>query len=158
MIQTLLLTCIYLTAISMMGYMIHRCLHQRWTGRLHVIHMAHHIKGLEDAGSFADKLLFTVPVMLVCLVVSFIALGFGASLSTIGSFIVAMFFYGIINDVLHYAFHAPPKYLRSFSSFERARRLHLVHHGDNGSNFGMMSFLCDATFGTFREAKRRRKQ
>lgn len=59
--------------------------------------------------------------------------------------------YGMISDVIHDSFHLRKFFLQRFAFYMRLRRLHLVHHVNMGQNFGILSFLWDRVFGTYKE-------
>ena len=61
-----------------------------------------------------------------------------------------MFSYGL-HIYLHTRFHLSDTWLLRFDWFKRYRALHFLHHKDMRTNFGIVSFLWDRLFGTFRD-------
>ena len=53
---------------------------------------------------------------------------------------------------LHAQYHVDGSWLTRFRWFRRKRELHFVHHRHMDSNFGVIEFIWDKWFGTFRNA------
>lgn len=144
---------IFSIIISLMGYFIHRFLHCKWTGALFRIHMEHHQKysGNQMVNNrwSRDNLLFTLPVVMIMVIVSLIAWSLHASLSSILIFILLMFIYGAINDAIHSSFHIKNIFFQRLPWWRKLRTRHFSHHINPKHNFGILHFIWDKIFGTY---------
>jgi sterol desaturase/sphingolipid hydroxylase (fatty acid hydroxylase superfamily) len=162
----ILLTILFTAFFSeLFGYVVHRAMHQEWTGPLNQIHMTHHLKlyppsdYLSDTYRNAGKdntakifFLMSLPVIIGCFVLGFKGvLPFSVVLTAIS----VMGVMGFLHDYLHDAFHIRNHYLSRVSWFRRAfeswNYLHYIHHVHMESNYGIFLFHWDQILRTFKK-------
>lgn len=148
------------------GYVVHRSLHQTWTGNLHKSHMAHHLKFYPANDFFSDKYrdagvdntvrifaFAAIPVVALPFVLYFIGL---LSLTLTIIILVEMGIIGFLHDFLHDSFHITNHYLNRVpvigSWFKKLINLHQAHHFDMNKNFGIFSFTWDKIFKSFKSS------
>lgn len=151
---------------SLFGYVVHRSLHQKWTGFLNRKHMNHHLiqypstdylsDTYRDAGK--DNTVFIFAVAAVPLVAAPIILGVLGMLS-LPCIIVAeviMLAMGFLHDYIHDRFHIKNHWLNNIpvikNIFGYWNHLHYLHHIDMQKNFGIFLFHWDVVFKTLYKA------
>ncbi len=147
---------------TLLGYVIHWALHQRWTGYLNKSHMAHHIRmyppgdlvsnTYRSAGRHSTVYTFLLafsPLLLLPFVLWLVgAWALATALVCVGAIAVV----GLLNDFVHDSYHVRRHWLGRVtpSFYARLQHLHFVHHRDMRRNFGIYSFAWDRVFRTFR--------
>lgn len=149
---------------TLFGYIIHRSLHQPWTGWINKSHMKHHLElypssdYLSDtyrhAGSDSTPKFFIMAAIPILFIPTFLLhfifnLSWGLTILAL----VVMILVGLVKNYMHDAFHIRNHiltripYIRRW--FNQLVRLHYSHHVDMGKNFGITSFFWDRVFKTF---------
>lgn len=162
---------ILLTAIitffvgSLFGYVVHRSLHQTWTGKFNNAHMTHHLRLYPPSDYVSDKYrnagkdntlwifgaaavpFFAVPILLGAFHILPLAL-------VITSLIV-MSLMSFLHSYLHDSFHIRNHWLYRIPLigilFARWTHLHWLHHVDMQKNFGIFLFHWDHLLRTYWE-------
>jgi len=162
MLSALLVGLVTYLLTSLLGYIVHWAIHQRWAGKAYKAHRAHHVDlyppgklisdEYRDAGAqstiYTFLLAFTpfilLPIVLwLCGVFTFVS-----ALTAI----LAMGLVGLLNDIIHDSYHVKRHWLsRVIPGYDRMRQLHFVHHVNMKRNFGIYSFIWDKVFKTYRE-------
>ena len=148
---------------SLFGYVVHRALHQRWTGRLNKSHMTHHLtlypptdylsEVYRDAGKDNTVKIFALAA--VPLVATPIVLGIMGilPLSLVITALIVMGIMGFLHSYLHDSFHIKNHFLTRIPVvkviFGYWNKLHYLHHVDMQKNFGIFLFHWDHVFRTF---------
>lgn len=148
---------------SLFGYVVHRSLHQPWTGRLNQKHMTHHLTlyppsdylsdKYRDAGGDNTVIIFAIAA--VPLVATPIVLGvLGVlPLALVITTLVVMGIMGFLHSYLHDSFHIRNHLLTRIPGirviFAYWVHLHWLHHVDMQKNFGIFLFHWDHIFKTF---------
>ena|SRR5579885_871533 len=160
---------IFLTALvcffisSLFGYVVHRSLHQPWTGNLNRKHMTHHLTLYPPSDYLSDKYreagkdntVYTFALAAIPLVLAPIVLGILGilPLSLVLTALAVMGVMGFLHSYLHDAFHIRNHFLTQIPGirviFAYWNRLHYLHHVDMQKNFGIFLFHWDHVFRTF---------
>lgn len=161
MLSALLVGIVTYLLTSLLGYVVHWTIHQRWAGAAYKAHRAHHIdlyppgRLISDTYLSAGKqstvytfLLAFAPLLLLPIVLCLAGVfTWGMALSAV----LAMGAVGLLNDVIHDSFHVKGHWLgRIIPGYGRMRELHFVHHVNMKRNFGIYSFIWDRIFRTYR--------
>lgn len=163
MIGILITAVIAFFVTSLFGYVVHRSLHQPWTGHLNKKHMTHHLvlyppsdyvsDKYRNAG--ADNTVITFVFASIPMVGIPITLGiFGIlPLPEVITALVVMIGLGLLHNYIHDAFHIENHFLGRLPGlrniFAYWNRLHYLHHVDMQKNFGIFLFHWDHVFRTF---------
>jgi len=148
---------------SLFGYVVHRSLHQTWTGKLNQKHMTHHMilypptdylsDKYRDAGVDNTVYIFgaaAIPLVAIPIVMGVMGL---ISLSLVITALVVMGVMGFLHSYLHDSFHIKNHWLLSVPVigyiFSKWVKLHYLHHVDMQKNFGIFLFHWDHVFRTF---------
>jgi sterol desaturase/sphingolipid hydroxylase (fatty acid hydroxylase superfamily) len=154
----LVLTFIFFT---LLGYVVHRMFHQSWAGVFYRAHSNHHNQQYppgdlvsdvyRDAGTdnttlwmlavFSPLILGNIVLTVAGIIPTFVGVGI----------LVEMGVVSWLNESIHNSVHLTKSFWHRLWFFARLRRLHDQHHIDQGSNYGIFSFVWDKVFGTFRE-------
>ncbi len=141
---------------TLVGYIVHRALHQKWCGKYNKAHMTHHLvkypttdmlsKEYRQAGkddtfmifvpwvlAFGLTLIFVFPIWIwaICMVV--MAIG------------------GYAHEYFHTHFHLEGSWMIKYKFFLRLRELHAIHHGNMQTNMGIYEYIYDHIFRTYRK-------
>lgn len=160
-LTALLVAFLSYTVTSLLGYFVHWAIHQRWSGRIHKAHMAHHLElyppgklvseEYRHAGSQSTVHTFLVAFLPLLLLPVILMLVGVISLVNCAFAVCAMVIVGLLNDVIHDSFHVKHHWLsKVIPGYDRMRQLHFVHHINMRRNFGIYSFTWDKVFKTFR--------
>ena len=148
---------------SLFGYIAHWSLHQKWAGRLNVLHMTHHLKlyppsdylssVYRDAGKDNTTKVFamlSIPLVLTPIILGVLNI---LPLALVLITILVMAAMGFLHDYLHDAFHIKDHSLTKIKGlrvlFGHWNHLHYLHHVDMQKNFGIFLFHWDHVFRTF---------
>ncbi len=154
MVLTLLVLVVCFFLFEAIGSGIHRLMHTRWAGPLWRSHMEHHRAysprdGLSDTyrniGSNSAAFRY-VALGAVVAIIFLLTLPLGLALALSAEMLLV----GWLNDRLHDASHLNHHWLDRFSWFQKLRDLHQVHHRNMAFNFGLLTFLLDRFFKTYR--------
>jgi len=156
MVTFLIVTALVYVVGNAGGYVVHRLLHQPWTGRPYEDHYNHHfiIYPPEDYLSYvyreppieAEQAKYYVPVFVVIMAPLLLfgwewyAVGFVESCAVLK-----------LNAWIHDSIHVRGHWLERFDWFHTLRDWHLTHHVDVSKNFGIFSFFTDHILGTFKK-------
>lgn len=141
------------------GWVTHWMFHQKWSGKLHEAHEAHHdmySRGqfLSDAylstGSNSGTVFFTLFIIPVIAVAFTILMIFGVAWWTYPIILIESAFVGIIYNRIHDAIHIKNHPYEKYKWFRRLRILHRVHHANVQTNLGIYEFSWDRIMKTFR--------
>lgn len=147
---------------SLLGYVVHWAIHQRWTGKAYRAHRAHHIdlyppgklisdtyRSAGDQSTVYTFLLAFTPLLLAP--VAFWLLGWFSMIQAVTA-VGAMGLVGLLNDVIHDSFHIRSHWLsRVIPYYNRMRQLHFIHHTNMKRNYGIYSFIWDKLFRTYKQ-------
>ena len=156
---------------SLFGYVVHRSLHQKWTGRLNQKHMTHHLilypptdyLSVKYRQAGVDNTVVTFAIAAIPLVAIPIVLGYLGilPLPLVITALVVMGLMGFLHDYLHDAFHIKNHFLNRIPGlrniFAYWNRLHYLHHIDMQKNFGIFLFHWDHVFKTYWKSDGRKK-
>ena len=163
MIAILITALVAFFVSSLFGYVVHRSLHQPWTGELNKKHMTHHLilypptdyvsEKYRNAG--VDNTVYTFFFAAIPLVATPIILGVLGilPLSLVITALIVMGAMGYLHNYIHDAFHIKNHFLSRIpvlrNIFAYWNRLHYLHHVDMQKNFGIFLFHWDHVFKTF---------
>jgi sterol desaturase/sphingolipid hydroxylase (fatty acid hydroxylase superfamily) len=150
-------------ALTFLGYVSHWCFHRPWSGRFYKSHLSHHFKLYPPSDFYSDKyrdagkdnttLLFTLvfsPLILAAIAITV----FHIVPLVIGIIILAeMAIFGAANNSLHDSFHIKKTFWHRFKFFHKLIGLHLEHHKNIKTNYGIFNFTFDRLFKTFKQHK-----
>ena len=163
MLLILLTAIIVFFITSLFGYVVHRAIHQPWTGRLNQKHMMHHLnlyppsdyqsdvyRSAGKDNTFTTFLLAATPLILAPIVLGIFGI---LPLSLVITTLVMMGIMSFLHDYLHDAFHIKNHILTKIPIIKRIFKhwsyLHYLHHVDMQKNFGIFLFHWDRIFQTF---------
>ena len=148
---------------TLFGFLVHKALHQKWTGKYNKAHMTHHLKLYppddftsdiyRDPGKDNTVLIFAVsgiplfvsPIILYCLGT--------LSLSLMIICLIEMAIVGLLHDRIHDSFHIKNHWFNHIpivgSWFQGWKKLHYLHHIRMQKNLGIFEFYWDKFFKTF---------
>lgn len=163
MLSVLLTALVAFLVSGLFGYVVHRSLHQKWTGRLNRKHMTHHLTLYPPSDYLSDEYRSpgkdnTVKIFALAalpLVATPIVLGIFGILSVplVITALVVMLSMGFLHDYIHDAFHIRNHLLTRIpvikGIFAHWNELHYLHHVDMQKNYGIFLFHWDYLFGTF---------
>jgi len=148
---------------SLFGYVVHRSLHQEWTGSLNQKHMTHHLtlypptdylsEVYRDAGKDNTVKIFALAAMpMVAIPIVLGILGI-ITIPLVITALVIMGIMGFLHSYLHDSFHIKDHFLTQIPGikviFGRWNNLHYLHHVDMNTNYGIFLFHWDHVFRTF---------
>lgn len=160
---------IFLTAIftffvsSLFGYVVHKSLHSKWTGRLNNAHMTHHLRLYPHTDYVSDKYrsagkdntvkifaLAALPLVALPIVLGVLHI---LPLALVITALCVMVVMSFLHSYLHDAFHIKNHWLYGVPVvgllFRRWVRLHWLHHVDMKTNFGIFLFHWDHLLKTY---------
>lgn len=167
MIAVVLTALITFFIASLFGYVVHKSLHQKWSGRLHRAHMTHHITLYPPEDCVSDEYrnpgkdntviifgaaalpLVALPIILGALHMLSLAL----VITSLFVMIVMSFLHGYLHDSFHIKNHWLYRMPLVNKIFSRWVYIHWLHHVDMNTNYGIFLFFLDRLFGTFWGAK-----
>ncbi len=139
------------------GYFVHWLAHRPYAGAFHRGHMVHHEQLYPPEAFLSER--YLSPPASKSFVLAF--LPFATSLVWAAFVVLPPWIavlvtsetavIGWVSNYLHDAFHVQGFWLERFHWFRRLRRLHVQHHEDMQTNFGIFSWLWDRLLGTFRD-------
>jgi sterol desaturase/sphingolipid hydroxylase (fatty acid hydroxylase superfamily) len=94
--------------------------------------------------------LFTPPFIVIVLLAAIFLYALNLSFTYFFAFAGTALAYSILADYVHDTFHLRDHYLHRFKFYDRIRSLHMLHHIDMRSNFGIVTFFWDKVFHTFK--------
>ncbi len=146
--------------LSLLGYGLHRAMHQKWMGRLHASHMKHH-RELYPVGDLHSDVYRsagkhnTVWLFMPFFGVELLALGAANLLGLLPVLHVVVIVAltvarGVVDNAIHDSFHVRGHWMSVLAprAYAQAQLLHFHHHDQMQSNFGIWSFFWDRLFGT----------
>ena len=165
MLSILITALITFLVASLFGYVVHKSLHQSWTGILHEKHMTHHLKMyppedyLSDKyrSAGADNTLFIFGIAAIPLVAIPIILGIFHILpwSLMITSLLVMGVMSFLHSYLHDSFHIRNHWLYHVPVvkhwFSWWVYLHWLHHQNMETNYGIFLFFLDRWLGTYWE-------
>jgi len=161
-IITLIVT--YLST-TILGYIIHRIIHNKFAGVLYESHNVHHTKLYPPGKLISDKYLsagknssvwvFTVTFFPFLLIPVWL---FVTDILTLNSMLLSIsliLIIGFMNAYVHDSFHIKNHWLaKVIPRYHKLQELHFVHHVNMKKNFGIYEFWCDKLFRTYREPRK----
>ena len=145
---------------SMIGYFIHWLLHTEISDRLTKSHDVHHklytVDNFEsdtyrDAKKNDSAWVF-IPIITVAIILACVPLLLICKVWWIYPPILIMgVLVGWLNDAIHEAFHIKSHWLNKYAWFRHLKHLHMQHHIYPKKNMGIIWFLPDRIFGTFKK-------
>jgi sterol desaturase/sphingolipid hydroxylase (fatty acid hydroxylase superfamily) len=161
MVAAILASGITFLYVTLVGWVIHWTLHQRWSGPLYRAHMNHHLtqyppsKLLSDtyrSSGLDNGLFFFTPAAVLAFALYFGAYVVGGSspwlLALIGLECLTL---GVMNEWLHTQYHLRVSRLDRYPWFQSFQRWHFTHHTNMRKNFGVIWLGWDRLFRTFRD-------
>lgn len=147
--------------ITLLGYLLHKALHQKWMGRLYRSHLVHHYTlyppedyqsyEYRDAGKDNTTFIFTAAAIPLAIIPVALFILHILSLKLLLTIAFSMAIFGMAHDYLHDAFHIRGYWLTKYKWFNKLVDLHYVHHIFVQKNLGIYSFFWDRLFGSFKE-------
>lgn len=138
-----------------MGYAFHRFLHTKYAGPFHRNHLVHHLEKY-PANDFtspdyrkAGKANTLWPFLATGLFIGAVALWLTPLWFSL-PLIFNLSLVGYLNDTIHESTHLNPTKLVKYQWFRVLRDLHLQHHLNLKTNYGIFSFWADRLAGTYR--------
>ena len=161
--NTLLLILFVVVASFVFGhfaaYAVHRFLHTDISKGLAKSHEVHHdlypVSDFEDdiyrsSGNDDSSFVF-VPILTLAMMGFFLPVAWLTGAWWIYAIVIGEgVFFGIINDRMHDAFHKKNHWLNRFNCFRRLKHLHWKHHDEPRFNHGIIWFVPDKVFKTFK--------
>lgn len=149
-----------LVVASFFGHVTHWALHQTWAGAAHRGHMAHHLThyppghltSLQYRGAAwhqSGTFLFTPPLVCVTVLLGAAMRLCGLEWSAIGASAATVVVYALASDWFHDSFHLR-RYARAPLWYHNLAALHFQHHRDMRCNYGILTFMWDRVFTTWR--------
>lgn len=149
--------------INLFGWVVHKFLHSKASKKWGLAHKFHHFQlypakdffsdTYRDAGEHASPKFF---ILLALPILGGVVILWWIGILSLGMMIVSlliMFSVGILDDLIHDAFHIRNSWLTRLPIikhfFLRWRKLHYFHHQKTKTNFGIFNFWFDRLFGTF---------
>lgn len=146
---------------GLVGWVVHRFLHNPLAGRLYQAHKTHHevkyppedieSKTYRSAGAHSGVLLFAPFVAIVVVAVGLVLHWLHVPTWAYLVFLAETAVIAYLNDAIHEATHVRGHWLEAFDWFWKAKRLHLQHHLDYGTNLGIFWFGWDRLLKTFQD-------
>lgn len=163
MVPIILTALISFFVSSLFGYVVHRSLHQTWTGSLNSKHMTHHMTLYPPTDYLSDEYrqagkdntVYIFGAAAIPLVATPIILGIMGKLALplVITALVVMGLMGFLHSYLHDSFHIRNHWLTRVpvikGIFAHWVQLHYLHHVDMQKNFGIFLFHWDHVFKTF---------
>jgi len=148
---------------SLFGYVVHRSLHQSWTGKLNRSHMTHHLtlyppsdylsEKYRDAGKDNTFFIFAIaaiPIVALPIILYFLKV-ISLMLAIIALIVMAIM--SFLHSYLHDSFHIKNHFLTRLPIikvvFAYWNHLHYLHHVNMQKNFGIFLFHWDHIFKSF---------
>lgn len=158
--QVLFTILISFLAVTLFGHVAHWAFHQSWSGRFYRAHLTHHrlytptdfqSAVYRDPGKDSTAFIFFflgLPIIAIPIVFSLLGeLSWLCCLISIG--VIGLF--GILNDIIHDSFHIKNHGIsRWWPRYSNLRKMHLLHHINVQTNFGIFTFIWDFVFMTRR--------
>lgn len=135
---------------DLLGYWIHRLIHQPFTGFANQAHMNHHLikyptwdfQSTEYRGTGKDSLVFYfAPFFIAISIIVYFVLPLHLFLVSL----VTMSIVAFLNNYMHDRYHLKT------GKWSRLHSLHFTHHEDMDTNYGIYGFFWDRIFGTFKK-------
>ena len=143
---------------SLVGYFVHRLMHSKLFMGLAKIHKIHHLlyttndfesetyrSAGKDTSSFVFVPIITIAIMLLCIGMLIFHSWWIYPIILAEGIIV-----GYLNDRLHDYFHITNHWLNKYHWFRVIKQLHWNHHDNPEVNHGIIWFIPDKIFGTFK--------
>lgn len=150
---------------SFAGYMLHLFMHTRfpripYLRRISKSHNVHHslytIRDFESeeyrSAGKDDSVFVFVPIITLAIGLMCLAFWFAFQAWWIYPVILAEgIFIGWLNGKLHECFHIKNHWLNKYSQFKKLKKTHWLHHKYPKMNHGILWFVPDRLFDTFRK-------
>lgn len=143
---------------NLTGYVVHKVLHCRWSGKAYKDHLHHHTSIYPPSDYLSEEYrepplgsgqakYYLVGLAVVASPLLFLGIGYA-----LAAFAMAV---GVLklNAWMHDSLHIKGHRLERYGWFLSLRRLHFQHHIDVKTNLGIISFFPDIIFQTFNRAK-----
>ncbi len=136
------------------GYVVHKLLHQKWSGRAYHDHANHHYI-IYPPNDYLSDVYREPPIEAgqAKYYLTFFLLAFSPLILWHWGFFAIAFVESVlvlkVNSVVHDAIHVRGHRWERYQWFHRLRNTHFAHHVDVTRNFGIFSFIGDHLCGTF---------
>lgn len=150
---------------TLIGWLVHWAIHQKWAGGFYYAHMNHHWKQYPPKDLTSDEyrraglddgLLVFAPIILVGMLLLEGALyvcNCGIELMLVAAFM--SLFVGAMHDWIHEQFHLiSPRIPQTWKIFQYLQSRHFEHHRNLHANLGMVWFGWDRLFGTYKSGNK----
>jgi sterol desaturase/sphingolipid hydroxylase (fatty acid hydroxylase superfamily) len=148
---------------SLFGYVVHKSLHQKWTGRFNDAHMTHHLRlypasdyvsyKYRNAGKDNTVKIFAIaaiPLVAIPIILGVLGLlPLGLMLTSLVVMVIMSFLHSYLHDSFHIKGHWLYRVPVMKHIFERWVYLHYLHHIDMQKNFGIFLFHWDHILQTY---------
>lgn len=146
-----------------LGHFVHWAMHQPWGGALYRAHSDHHQRYKKD--SFTKSTYESSNSFIGFILVFFLVVAIAHALAalqivtwgTTWAFLIATGTFAALTEIMHTAVHTDekrlPEWLISNKFFSRIKMMHIIHHANVRKNFGILVFIWDRVFGTYRNVK-----
>jgi len=145
---------------TLIGWVVHWMIHQRWAGPLYRSHSNHHLKQYppsdlvseryRDAGKDSSLFVFLPAITVAFLIWCLGAYLLGASVAVLVMMVVEAAVIGWLHDYLHGQFHLKDSWTLRYDCLKQLRVWHWYHHRNMKRNLGIVWFGWDRVFRTFR--------
>lgn len=152
---TLLALIIGFVVFEAAGYAFHRLLHNEFMGPLNQAHMKHHLElyppeqylseRYRRAGSSSTLYPFLVVGLLAAALVVWVF-----PLHITVPLLLELAAVGAANSYIHDSTHITGHWMERFKVYRDWRAMHYEHHVDMTKNYGIVTFLADRVFGTYK--------
>lgn len=147
---------------NLLGYIIHRFLHQTWAGSFYHKHMTHHLilyptydytsvkyRNAGKDNTVITFLLISIPLVILMIFLWLLNI---LSLAVVVTILLTIAILGFLHNFIHDAFHIEDHILNKIpiikNLFEKWNRIHYLHHYNLEKNYGIFFFAFDRLFGT----------
>lgn len=140
---------------ELLGYWVHRLLHNPKAGILYKVHMVHHLELYPTNNMYSaiyrkpklkyNTLLMFAPFFLLAALLLFVLL----PLKLFLLLFIETFSLSYLNNWLHDSFHIKPIWLEKYRWYNKLRDIHFIHHQDMSKNMGIFTFFWDRIFKTY---------
>jgi hypothetical protein len=146
---------------TLIGWIAHWVLHQRWAGRFYRAHLTHHrnypprnmVSGTYRRAGKDDSFFVFAPVVFVTLLAYCAGLwALGLPWWTCPLTMATAIFVGWLHEHVHEAFHLHETRLERFAWFRELRAIHFEHHVNARYNLGIIWFGWDRLLRTFKRS------
>lgn len=146
--------------VLLLAHLFHYSFHQSWSGRFYRAHSKHHtlytpadfVSDIYRSPQGDSTIILFAILFAPCIggVIAITVFGLIPLWTGIGM-LIEMAIIGFANDRMHDSFHLTKSVWHRWPGYRKLRTLHEIHHQNTSTNYGIITFLWDRVFGTFRD-------